>query len=326
MTDRHERNLALGIDIGGTKIAIIVMTADGNVLQRRRRPTSKEGGVHGIVDDVVNCVQEEFADYLPSVHSAGIGVAGIVGRQGGTLFSAPNLDLFDVPLGSRISERLNRPAQLLNDVDAATYGEWMFGAASDVNTTIGVFLGTGVGGSIITDGRILEGTDCSAGEIGHMPIVAGGRTCSCGNTGCMEAYAGGWAIAERARERAEAEPERGELMIELAGSREEITARTVSTALSRGDELARELMSETEDLLGSWASGLVNVFNPDRMVLGGSVGEGFPQFGNAIEQYVNAHSFDVYTDHFDVRTAELGDGAVAVGAAARTLKQTVEPE
>ncbi len=321
MTEQTSRDVSLGIDIGGTKIAVVALASDGTVLDRFRRPTDAERGAERIVDDIMDCVEHEFAELLPDVTAAGIGVAGIVNEREGILTVAPNLKLKNTPIGAMLSERIDRPVLVLNDVDAATYGEWKHGAARGSESIIGAFLGTGVGGSVIANGRLLAGEHNSAGEIGHMPIIEGGRTCSCGNQGCIEAYAGGWAIGERAREQVADQPERGRTLVEIAGSRDAVTAETVSRALSTGDALAQDLVRRTGEILGAWGAGLVNVFNPHCFLLGGSVAEGFPQFTDALEQHVHDDSFEVFADEFQVRLAELGDRAVAIGAAARARQK-----
>jgi glucokinase len=321
MADQTSTNISLGIDVGGTKIAVVALSSDGTVLDRFRRPTDADGGAERIVDDVMDCVEHEFSELLPDVTAAGIGVAGIVNREEGILKFAPNLGLKNTPIGAMLSDRIGRPVLVLNDVDAATYGEWKHGAAQGSRQIIGAFLGTGVGGSVIINGRLLEGGNSSAGEIGHMPIIEGGRRCSCGNQGCVEAYAGGWAIGERAREQVNEQPERGRRLVEIAGSREDITSETVSNAVSSGDPLAQEIVKRTGEILGAWVSGLVNVFNPNCFLLGGSVGEGFPQFMDAIDQHVRAHSLEAFQDEFNVKLAQLGDRAVAIGAAARARRQ-----
>lgn len=317
----EQNNLTLGVDVGGTKMLLLVMTEDGEVVDRVRRPTDADGGPEQVVHDIAQCVNEQFSDKMLAVQSAGLGIAGLVNRRTGTLISAPNLSMEETPLGPMLNEQIDRPVLVLNDVDAATYAEWKHGAARGFRNVIGAFLGTGVGGGIITEGHLLEGERSSAAEIGHMPIVEGGRKCNCGNHGCLEAYAGGWAIGERARERVASEPDRGDVLVDLAGGPEQITAEIVSKAGSQGDELALELIERTGNILGAWASGLVNVFNPDRIILGGSVGKGFPHFSDAIESHVRNYSFDEFLETFDVREAEYEDRAVAMGAGAMAYRE-----
>lgn len=291
------------------------MRPDGTVIDQFRRSTNAGAGPDRVVRDIEVCLSEEFSQSLSSVSAAGIGIAGLVDREDGMLHSAPNLEWSSVPLASKLSDQIDVPVTLANDVDAATFGEYRYGAAMDVRNTIVVFLGTGVGTGVITDGHLLEGQDSSAGELGHVPVVEGGRDCHCGYEGCLEAYAGGWAIGKRARERVWSDVDQGKTLCDLAGSREEITARTVSKALEKEDELAEDIMQKTGDVLGSWAVGMVHIFNPDRIVIGGSVSEGFPFLKDRIENSVQEGAFEQFCREFAVVEAQHGDYAVATGAA-----------
>lgn len=176
-------------------------------------------------------------------------------------------------------------------------------------------MGTGIGGGIVSDGQVLAGHQGVAGELGHIPIVPFGRSCHCPNQGCWEAYAGGWALADRAQEAVRANPEAGAALRERAGSVEAITGRTVHAACEDGDPLATDLVKATGEYLGVGMSGVVNAFNPARIVLGGGVIEGHPAYVDHVRRFVNERALQVAADELEIVLSELGERAGVVGAA-----------
>lgn len=311
--------LTIGVDIGGTKITVLLMNRNARIIDAATRSTDTNASPEKVVQDVAASIRNTFPNYEDTVSSAGLGVAGTIDRKRGIVQSAPNLGWNDVPLASRLSAKLQLPVHIANDVDAATYGEWKHGAGQGVDDLIGIFLGTGIGTGVITGGRLLESENGSAAELGHVPVIHEGRSCTCGYRGCVEAYAGGWALGEIARERVREHPENGRTMVDIAGSVDQITARTVSEALEQGDDLARELVQESGKILGTWATGMVNAFHPKQIVIGGSVGEGIPVLGTILEEELRKGAFDEFATTVDVVESRLGNQAVAVGAAALSL-------
>ncbi len=228
---------------------------------------------------------------------------------------APNLVWRNFALGPALSRRLDLPVRVFNDARAATYAEWTLGAGIGCKDLFCLMVGTGVGGSAVVGGRLLAGGTNAAGEVGHLPIVSGGRACHCPGAGCLEAYAGGWAIAERTREAVRAEPEAGRALVAAAGSVEAIRAETVFRRARAGDRLAQRLVAETERYLADGAVGVVNAFNPTLLVLAGGVISGRPQFVRVVARAVRARCQPPAADVRVVR-ARLGDLAPAIGAAA----------
>lgn len=314
--NRRGQPCALGIDIGGTKIELVVIDQHGERVDRYRTPTKAEGPRSAVMDRIADTARTQLSGSPESYESMGVGVAGLVDRERGHLHVAPNLSWADVPLGEELSSRFGGPVTVMNDVDAATWGEWKHGAGKGVQDIVTVFLGTGIGTGVVTGGRLLEGHGSSAAELGHVPIVAGGRSCTAPHAGCIEAYAGGWAIGERAREAAREDPERGSFLREAAGSVRDITARHVSQGVRENDPLSRELRDETGRLLGIWAIGVMNVFSPARIIMGGSVLEGLPELQTMMEDRIQSDGFAPHTEGLEVVRAELDESAPAIGAAA----------
>jgi glucokinase len=213
------------------------------------------------------------------------------------------------------------PVVITNDVRAATFGEWRRGAGQGVNDLVCLFIGTGIGGGIVSGGQLLEGCRNSAGELGHLTIVKDGRRCRCHNRGCLEAYAGGWAIAERAQEAIRADPKAGRRLVSLAETIPQISAATVSRASQDGDSLSIRLMAETVQYLVAGIVSIANIFNPCLLVLGGSVTLGLTAYLAAIKSAVQENALPSAGKSLNIVTAALGDKAGVIGAASLVQEQ-----
>jgi glucokinase len=204
----------IGVDLGGTNIVVGVLPMDGGtgeVLALRTVATEAQRGAKYVVDRIVGLIGEAREEVIASHGGAGddfagigIGSPGPLNRKTGTVINTPNLGWRNFPLRDLISRAVGMPATLDNDANCATYGEWWLGAGRNVDTLVGLTLGTGIGGGIVLNGEIFHGISDAAGEIGHMTIDSTGRRCKCGNYGCLEAYASGPAIAQRTVEGIEA--------------------------------------------------------------------------------------------------------------------------
>lgn len=319
MNRRTRKSLTLGVDLGGTKIEVALVDSQGKILSSHRYPTNPEKGADGIVDDIIIYADGCLDKARKEARALGIGVAGQVNLDGVVRY-APNLGWHDVPLKSKLESGLGIPAVVTNDVNAATYGEWSYGSGKGVNDLVVLFLGTGVGGGVVSGGRILTGCTNTAGELGHMTLVEGGRSCHCPNKGCLEAYAGGWAIAARAQEAVHADPQNGKQMISLAGSVEEVTAKTVTQAYREEDALAKKLVEETGQYLAAGVVSIVNAFNPCLVILGGGVIEGVPELVRMVDTITRKSALKAAVENLKIVKAALGGKAGVIGAAA--LAQT----
>ncbi|MGK7311030.1 MAG: ROK family protein [Candidatus Longimicrobiales bacterium M2_2A_002] len=310
-----DAGLAVGVDLGGTKILAALVTPDGRTVATERRETDVDGGFQAVVAQVVDAVRACRDDAGGSpVEAVGVGVAGQV-TEAGMVTRAPNLFWEDAPLRTELAEALGLPVVVLNDVRAAAWGEWRHGAGRGGRDMAVVFVGTGIGGGIVSGGRMTTGCTNTAGELGHITIVAGGRECRCGNRGCLEAYAGGWGIAERAREAVGEDPAAGAGMLERAGALDEITAETVHEARADGDPLARRLVDQTADFLAAGMVSVVNAFNPCRLVLGGGIVEHVPLYLDRVREHVRVNGLEAAVDELTVVGAALGGEAGVLGAA-----------
>lgn len=316
-----EEPWSIGVDLGGTKLEVAHVDAQGRVRQRLRKATNVKGGPSAIIEDVLGYVWtlREMSDSPPA--GVGVGVAGQVEKDTGKVAFAPNLDWRDVPLQADLQRSIDLPVIVTNDVRAATWGEWLHGAGQGCDDLLCMFVGTGVGGGVVSGGRMLAGCNNTAGEVGHITVDMQGPPCTCGNRGCLEALAGGWAITRLARERVAADPDGGRLLLEMAGGQiEEINVATVARAVRGGDPLARQLMDHAVAALIAGATTLINAFNPCRLILGGGVITGVPELIGRIDKGVRGQALAAACSSLIVLPAGLRTDAGVIGAAALAIR------
>ncbi|HWV58358.1 MAG TPA: ROK family protein [Longimicrobiales bacterium] len=319
----------VGVDLGGTNIAVGVLPIEGgDVIALRSQPTEAHRGAKFVVDRIVSMIERAIADVLEQYGGSrsdfagvGIGSPGPLDRKTGTVIDTPNLGWRNFPLRDLISNAVKLPATLDNDANCATYGEWWLGAGRDVDTLVGLTLGTGIGGGIVLGGRIFHGASDSAGEIGHMSIDSTGRKCKCGNYGCLEAYASGPAIALRAVEGIQAGSE--SMLVDLVEGRlEMITAATVYEAAVLGDPYANEVMRETAQFLGAGIGNILNLLNPEMVVIAGGVTRAGDHLFVPLRAEVRRRAFRIALDACEIVPGALPETAGVVGAVA-VFKQQV---
>jgi glucokinase len=317
-----ESTFILGIDIGGTKLAVGLVTPQGEQVAQDRVPTQVQEGPDRVIERLIAlCRQVVAASGIPwdRVVAAGVGCGGPLDPITGVIMDPPNLPgWIDVPLVSRLQAALGMPVFLDNDANAGALGEHRFGAGRGVANMVYLTISTGVGGGIILGGHLYRGVNGNAGEIGHMSLVYNGRPCNCGSRGCLEAYASGTSIAARAREAVLAgEPS---ALVALAGSPEAITGESVALALQQGDPLASRVWAETMEILGAGIANVINIFNPSRVVLGG----GITNFGDLlftpVRRIALSRAFGPLLRIVEIVPAQLGAQVGVLGAAAVALE------
>lgn len=252
------------------------MAEDGSsIVAPTSEPTQGEAGAGDVLDRLVGLAERVMTETLREVPGAeivgvGVGAPGPLDTKRGIVLLTPNLGWVDLPLRQIIRDRLGLPAALDNDANCAVLGEWWVGAARGSRHAIGITIGTGIGGGLILDGKLYHGASDVAGEIGHTTIDVEGRRCKCGNYGCLEAYASGPNIALRAVEEIQAGAV-SMLPSLVGGDLKKVTAQTVYRAAKDGDELALEVVNDTARFLGVGIGNLLNVFNPEVVVVMGGV-------------------------------------------------------
>jgi len=270
--------LIVGVDLGGTTIVVGTVPEDGSALYGLvQEPTPVHLGPDGVVARIIAMIREsmdharrECGDPAVEIAGVGIGAPGPLDTAKGIVIIAPNLGWHDMPLRDRIASAIGLDARLDNDANCATLGEWWRGAAAGARYVVGFTIGTGIGGGIVLDGRVFHGASDVAGEIGHMTIDVTGRRCKCGNYGCIEAYASGTAIAARTVEELEAGTA-SVIPTLVDGDLARVTAQTVYRAAQDGDALALEIVRDTARFLGAGIASIVNVLNPEVVVVTGGV-------------------------------------------------------
>lgn len=310
-------DLTIGIDLGGTKIEAALIDTDGNQTEKVRERTRVDDGADGVQRQIRNMVDQLMSKSQDSSPGGvGIALAGQIQYETGTVRGAPNLGWHDYPLGEKLSSDLDMPVVIDNDVRMAAVGEWKHGAGRDVDDLVCIFVGTGVGGGVVSGGRLLRGHANTAGEIGHMPIDLHGPACHCPNHGCLEAYAGGWAIERRARHLIEQNEKAGAAILDrVDGDKDKLSAKAVVEAAQAGDWSAQQILQVATEALVAGCTAIVNALGPRRLILGGGIIEGYQELIEQIDRGVRQRALAAALIDFEVVKAELGSMAGVIGAA-----------
>ncbi|MCM8777334.1 MAG: ROK family protein [Candidatus Omnitrophica bacterium] len=307
---------AVGIDIGGTYIKVGLTDESGRVFKKQQFPTMAEKGSKEVVLKQIEKGIEFVLEGLKE-HPAGIGIGtpGVVDNEG-TVFEAPNIPGWhNLPLKKIFSEKYNLPVVVENDVNSITWGEFLYGAGKGYNTIICITLGTGVGGGIVKDGKLLRGSKYSALEIGHIPIDYKGPQCKCGNYGCIERFVGRDYIVERAVKAIN--EGKNTLIYELVeGKLEDITPKVISQAYKKGDKVATDIWIDVGICLGALFSGLVNLLNPELIIIGGGISQNVEIMFETIEKTIKERAMRVFAENVKVVPSGLGIDAGIVSAGA----------
>lgn len=302
---------ALGLDIGGTKLAAGVMTATGDLVSFVRRPTPEGRRPSDVMRELFRLGHEAVAAAgLGDPGIIGVGCGGPVDTATGIVDRPPNLPGWSqVPVTRLAGNEFDRPVCLENDAVAAVLGEYHYGSGQGTRAFAYLTVSTGVGGAIMLDGQPIRGRSGNGGEIGHMVVVHNGRPCNCGSAGCLEAYVSGTSIAAIAQEGL------------AAGARSTLpsnpTAADVSAAAAAGDAFAAAVWDDAVDILGSGLTTLSNIFEPDLIVLGGGVTRAGDQLLQPVRNRLHRLPFCADTE---VRISQFGDTVGVVGAAASAFE------
>ena len=315
--DKENNLCTAGIDIGGTKIDAALVDTHGNIISSAYQLLDPSRDADKTITSAIDLIDKCLKESGRKPSAIGIGVAGQIDKVSGIVRRSPNLPTWqDVPLGPRLKEAFKLPVSVDNDVRVSTWGEWQHGVGQGLTDLVCVFVGTGVGGGVVSDGHLMQGCSNTAGELGHLTIVAGGRKCRCPNEGCLEAYAGGWAIAERAQDAVRANPSGGQTLLSIAGEVSQISAITVSQAYKKGDPLSQRLIKDTSRYLAAGVVSIVNAFNPCLIIFGGGVVAGLPDIVSMVEKRVREYALQTATENLRISIGSLGNKAGVIGAAA----------
>jgi glucokinase len=305
---------AIGVDVGGTKIAAAVVSPEGKILNEVRYPTQAVPP-NRLIDTIARAITEAKDGF--EVGGVCVAVPGLILAAENKVIFSPNLhEIEGIPLDKEIGGRIGLSVTVENDANAAAWGEFRYGAGKDVEHMVFITLGTGVGGGVITHGVLLRGAQGAGGELGHVTIDPVGPRCGCGNRGCLEALASGTSIQRRAREVANERPNSalGQLAIER-----QVLGEDVTELAQAGDEAAIAVLEETGMWLGIGLAGFVNIFNPEVIAVGGGAARAGEFILGPARKEVQLRARSPSRDLVEIREATLGpeSGVLGAGALAR---------
>lgn len=311
---------AVGIDLGGSKLRGGLLSSSGQLVGRLEVQTEAWKGAASVLANLKSVITRLMDSTDPArVVGIGIAAAGQIHSKTQAVVYAPNLQWENVPLRDEIESAFGMPVYVENDVRAAAWGEYRFGAGRGAESLVAVFVGTGVGSGAVVDGILLRGASNAAGELGHTQVVPDGVPCACGQHGCVEAYASGRGFARRL-EAALAAGTQTRLGQETGGDASRVTAALVARAALAGDAFAKSLWDDAERYLGQAVANYVTLLDPELLVLGGGVMTTVPSLAAAIEREVRAHATLLSRD-VRIARAGLGDSSGIFGAADRVWGQ-----
>jgi len=309
----------LTVDLGGTKIVTALVSLEGEIIAREYVLTLAEEGSKAVIHRMQATIDSVLCKVnmpLSSLSAIAIAAAGAINSEEGIITASPNLPGWhNIPLREMVKKETGLQTYLINDASAAALGEHCFGAGKGVKDLIYITVSTGIGGGIIINDELYTGISGSAGEIGHMTIDVNGTRCNCGNIGCFELLASGKAVARAAQEAITKGTKT--IILELAeGEPENITARTVSMAAQKGDELASAIIFNVATYLGVGMVNLINIFNPEMIIVGGGIAKMGDMLLDTARKVVTERAFHLPTQQVRIVPSLLGDNAAILGAAA----------
>lgn len=323
MDELEKDRYIIGVDVGGTKIATGLVNSQAQVITRVVLPTPNDEEVTVVLDRIYQSIQQTL-DKSPATPEciAGVGVVtpGPLDLRMGVIFQAPNIPAFkNVPILESVQTRFGWPTLVDNDANAAGLAEALFGAGIGYHYVLYVTVSTGIGTGIIIDQEIYHGTHGSAAEGGHVTINYQGPVCACGQRGCIEAYASGTALTRRTLERLGGQPAASKIVDLVAGDLEQVTPVVVAQAAQAGDELALELIRETGEYLGIWLGGMINLLDPDIIIIGGGLSSIGDRLFTTIRETVPRHTLNPFVGDIHIVPAKLHNDVGILGAAALHL-------
>lgn len=315
-------NLVVGIDIGGTKLATVVSDSSCKIINKVRRPTQADNGPEYAIQLLFDMVYQTIEDVsleLASIKAIGVSCGGPLDTKTGVVYSPPNLPGWDAfPLKDRLEKEFKIPTIIENDANASALAEYRFGGGKGYDVVLYMTMSTGIGGGIVVNGKILHGTNDSAGEVGHQILLPNGPQCGCGKRGCLEALCSGPAIARRAKQAIQSVS--NSVILALAdGELDAVKSEHVIEAARRDDTLAKKIIDETAYYMGWGIANLVNVLNPDIVLLGTIAIAAGDLLLNPIRETVSAMAMTRSAEVVKIMPAQLGESLGDLAAIALVI-------
>jgi glucokinase len=314
-------NLYLGIDLGGTKMLAALIDEQGRIVAKNQEPTFPERGAADVIRRLISISEALIEDEIArtgffAVRGIGVAVAGVLEPEKGIISLATNLRWHNVQLGPILEEWFHCPVHILNDANAAAFGEWMAGDKVGIQDMIYITVSTGIGAGIISGGRLIQGTNQSAAEFGHITIDRSGPLCACNNRGCLEMYTAGHSIARRAQASIQSgEPEAAAIAALNGVEPEQVTAEHVAAAAKAGNKLAVRLLADAGEALGCGIVTFAHLLNPAAIVIGGSVSQSGPLLFDPMLAAVRRYGIPKIVEPITFSPSSLGGTAGVIGAA-----------
>ena len=308
-----------GIDVGGTKIYSVVINENGEILSRSKLKTGRDTAFEVVFDRILECYHAACAKANigeDSISAVGLAVPSSIDREHGILKHAPNLGWVNLEIRSLLKEKFGKPVFIDNDVNMGVFGEYHFGAGKGYQSIYGMFVGTGLGGGYVADGKIVRGVSYTGGEAGHMIIKMGGPRCGCGNKGCLEAFAAKAGMISYMKKQVEKKG-KTTLLDQIAPDwRNTVGSSALRKAFKRDDELVKKALKRSAKSIGVAAANLITVTGVEAIIIGGGVIEELGEFFlPIIEKYMHKNAFADGAKGVALLQSNLGDDAVALGAA-----------
>lgn len=308
--------MRIGIDLGGTNIAAGLVDEDMHIVCKSSLPTNSKRPYTDIIKDMGTLVFDlvnKGGVSITDIRQVGIGCPGTVNPETGEVLYSNNLAWDHVPMFEELSKYVKQPLKIDNDANAAGLGEYLAGGAKGKKSCVLITLGTGLGGGIVIDGKILAGSHHAGAEIGHSVIVAHGVRCTCGQEGCWESYASATALIRMGTEKAAEKPD--SLLAKYYKENGRLTGLTIFQAADAGDEAANEVVDEYIYYIAVGVTSMVNIFEPEAIVIGGGISAQGERLLEPIRRHVEENRFCKYVPMPEIVTATLGNDAGIIGAA-----------
>ena len=302
----------IGIDLGGTNIAVGIVSENCKIIAKDSTPTKADRHYDEIVSDicmVVNRVLDNNGISLDEVSYIGFGSPGILDNEKGTVTDNSNIHWENYPIRDKIQQQINKPVYMGNDANVAAWAEYIGGIGKGYKSMVMLTLGTGIGGGLVLDGKLITGSHNVGAEIGHSLLIAGGEQCGCGNKGCIEAYCSATALVKFAKRNLGDNPD------SILAKKEHINAKTVIDAAKAGDRYASEIFDNYTTNLAQFLGSIINFLDPDIIVLGGGVANADEFLLEPLRKKTPAYTVFPKLVNFNIVKATLGNDAGIIGAA-----------
>ena len=310
----------IGIDLGGTNIAVGLVKDNGDIVLKKSAPTKKERDWREIVRDMAYLtgqIIEEAGYSVEDIKGVGIGSPGSIDNENGVVVYANNIKFENAPVAEEFRKYINLPVNLENDANAAAYGEYIK-CGNNAKSFVFVTLGTGVGGGIVLDGRIYRGFNGAGAEIGHTVICNDGNQCTCGRLGCWEAYASVTALIEQTKRKMEECSE--SKMHDFAEKYGEVNGRVAFDAAKLGDKAAKDVCEQYICYIGEGLVNIINIFQPEKLVIGGGISKEGDGLLVPLREFAEKHDYNKYMKKTEIEIARLYNDAGIIGAAMAAIK------